>query len=77
VTIPDLRNKEERERWKNDVLCTDPDVAGDSLLPTRRGGTPDIPDEVYERMKQKWDAERNDKSEDNYRNAALKQGSAK
>ena len=77
VTIPDLRNKEERERWKNDVSCTDPDVAGDSLLPTRRGGTPDIPDEVYERMKQKWDAERNDKSEDNYRNAALKQGSAK
>ena len=51
MDIPNLRNKEEREKWRNDVACTDPTVAGDQLLPTRKGGTPDIPDSVYEKQK--------------------------
>ena len=55
MKIPNLRNKNEREKWRNDTACTDPSVAGDMLLPTRRGGTPDIPDEIYDNMKKKWD----------------------
>ncbi|MCR5522590.1 MAG: Gfo/Idh/MocA family oxidoreductase [Clostridia bacterium] len=55
MKIPNLRDKNEREKWRNDTACTDPSVAGDMLLPTRRGGTPDIPDEIYDNMKKKWD----------------------
>jgi hypothetical protein len=54
MDIPNLRNKEEREKWRNDVACTDPSVAGDMLLPTKRGGTPEIDDAVYDRMKALW-----------------------
>ena len=74
--IPNLRNKEERDAWRNDTACTDPKVAGDMLLPTCSLGTPDIPDSVYDRMKELWDKECADK-ENNYRNQALKQGSKK
>lgn len=54
MDIPNLRNKDEREKWRNDTACTDPAVAGDMLLPTSQNGTPDIEDGVYEAMKQKW-----------------------
>ena len=33
VRIPNLRNKEERDAWRNDRACTDPAVAGDQVLP--------------------------------------------
>ena len=56
MEIPDLRNKEERDRWRNDTACTDPNVAGDQLLPTCRGGTPEIPMEVYDAVRKKWEA---------------------
>ena len=55
LDIPNLRNKEEREKWRNDTACTDPKVAGDMLLPTCKTGTPDIPDEVYDRVREKWE----------------------
>lgn len=74
--IPNLRDKAVREEWRNDVACTFPEIAGDSLLPTCKGGTPDIDDGVYEHMKQLWDIERN-KKEGNYRTMALSQGSKK
>ena len=77
MEIPNLRNKDEREKWRNDTACTDPEVAGDMLIPTRKGGTPDIPDQVYDKMKAKWDAELNSDSDDNYRKMALKQGEGK
>jgi hypothetical protein len=51
VEIPNLRDKAEREKWRNDTACTDPKVAGDQLLPCRKGGTPDIDPAVYERQK--------------------------
>lgn len=54
MTIPNLRNKEEREKYRNDTACTDPKAAGDMLLPSFSLGTPEIPDEVYEKMKQKY-----------------------
>ena len=74
VDIPNLRNKEERDAWRNDTACTDPKTAGDMLWPTMAAGTPDIPMEVYDYMAQLW-AEECTKTEGTYRQAALTQGS--
>ena len=49
-SIPNLRDKAEREKWRNDTACTDPKTAGDSLLPVFSKGNPDISPDVYERM---------------------------
>ncbi len=57
VEIPNLRNKEEREQFRNDTACTFPEIAGDMLLPTCAKGTPEIDDAVYEHMKKLWDVE--------------------
>lgn len=57
VEIPNLRDKAVRDQWRNDTACTDPKVAGDMLWPTLSTGTPDIPDSVYEHMKQLWEAD--------------------
>ena len=72
MEIPNLRNKEERERWRNDVACTDVEKAGDQLLPTCKSGTPEIPAEVYQRVQKLWEAEKND--QDGYAEKAFKQG---
>lgn len=58
MEIPNFRNKEEREKWRNDTACTDPEAAGDMLLPTFSLGTPDIPDEVYDNVKEMWEYEK-------------------
>lgn len=47
MDIPNLKNKEERDKWRNYTACTDPKHAGDMLWPTCAKGTPNIPDEVY------------------------------
>ena len=75
MMIPNLRSKEERERWRGDTACTDPKVAGDQLLPTRRGGTPKIPMEVYERQKAIWEKEL--ASRTGYSNSNFKQPHSK
>jgi len=62
MDIPNLRNKDERDKWRNDTACTDPKVAGDMLLPTCVSGTPDIPDEVYDSVRRKWEEELNAKT---------------
>lgn len=72
MEIPNLRNKEEREKWRNDTACTDPKKAGDMLLPTCKSGTPEIPMEVYERVRKQWEAEK--ESENGYTQKAFKQG---
>ena len=54
VKIPDLREKVVRDQFRNDTACTDPNVAGEMLLPTSSMGTPEIADGVYAYMKQKW-----------------------
>ena len=74
LEIPNLRDKAERDKWRNDTTCTDPKAAGDMLLPTFSGGTPEIPQEVYDRMARLWDEECG-KTEGTYRTAALSQGS--
>ena len=51
MAIPNLRNKAERDKWRNDTACTDPKVAGDQLLPCRPGGNPKIEQSVYDKQK--------------------------
>lgn len=53
VRIPNLRNPNEREEWRNDTSCTDPEAAGDMLIPVFSKGNPDIPPAIYESMRQK------------------------
>ena len=55
MDIPDLRNKEEREKWRNDTRCTDPKAAGDMLIPSYSKGNPEIPDETYKKLKEKFE----------------------
>jgi predicted dehydrogenase len=54
--IPNLRDKAEREKWRNDTFCTDKSVAGDMWVPSLSKGEPEIPDEVYENMRKKWES---------------------
>lgn len=75
MDIPNLRDKSEREKWRNDTACTDPKVAGDMLLPTCVSGTPDIPDGVYEAVRKKY--EDNCVNGSDYRKSAFNQGSGK
>ena len=74
MELPNLRDKAERDKWRQDTTCTDPKAAGDMLLPTFSKGTPEIPREVYDRMEQLWNEECG-KAEGTYRSAALSQGS--
>jgi len=55
MEIPNLRDKAVRELWRNDTACTDPKYAGDMLLPTSVLGTPEIADEVYEKVAKAWE----------------------
>ena len=72
MAIPNLRNKEERDRYRNDTRCTDPKVAGDQLLPTFSKGTPEIPKEVYQKMYDQWQADL--VSTTGYSHATMSQG---
>ncbi|MBR5519489.1 MAG: Gfo/Idh/MocA family oxidoreductase [Clostridia bacterium] len=54
MEIPNLRNADERGKWRNDTACTVPQVAGAMLQPTNSGGTPEIPQEVYDKVRAEW-----------------------
>jgi len=56
VEVPNLRNKAERDAFRNDHACTTPEVAGDQLLPMSSFGEAEIPDEVYDRVRRLWEA---------------------
>ena len=55
MDIPDLRKKSEREKWRNDTFCTDPKVAGDMLVPSYSKGDPEIPQEIYDKVRRQWE----------------------
>ena len=54
VEIPNLRDKATRDQYRNDTACTDHKVAGDMFIPAHSKGEPDIPAEVYEKMRNIW-----------------------
>ena len=53
-TIPNLRLKKERDKVKDDIQCTDPNVAKEYLIPCYSKGNPDIPDTTYQKLKDKY-----------------------
>ena len=61
MDIPNLRNASERERYRNDTLCTDPQKAGEMYVPACSKGNPQIPDSVYGHMKELWEKELTEK----------------
>ncbi len=61
VEIPNLRDKNEREKWRNDTACTDPKAAGNMLLPVFSKGNPEIADSVYTAVAEKWAKEKAEK----------------
>lgn len=52
MDIPNLRNKAERDRWRDDCSSTSQKTSGDKYIPSYSKGNPDIPKENYERMKE-------------------------
>ena len=60
VDVPNLRNPEERDAYRNDHACTTPEVAGDQLLPqTSYKDVPKCTDEMYDKLKKYWQEGKN------------------
>ncbi len=55
IRIPDLRKKEEREPYRNDTFCTFPESAGDMYVSNNLKGDTEIPDEVFEEVRRRWE----------------------
>lgn len=54
VAVPDLRDPAQREAFRSDRACTNPAVAGDQLQPVSSYPVPEIPDRVYDYVKDLW-----------------------
>ena len=54
IRVPNLRNPEERDAYRNDHACTTPSVAGDQLMPITTYPHDPVPAEKYEEVRQKW-----------------------
>lgn len=54
VKVPNLRNPEERDAYRNDRACTDPKVAGDQLLPSSSYPERTISEEESALLRKKW-----------------------
>ncbi|MBQ7827834.1 MAG: Gfo/Idh/MocA family oxidoreductase [Clostridia bacterium] len=54
VKVPNLRNKEERDAFRNDHACTTPWVAGDQLLPRSSHPYEPVPESTYKRHEELW-----------------------
>ncbi|MBE6637343.1 MAG: Gfo/Idh/MocA family oxidoreductase [Ruminococcaceae bacterium] len=55
MEVPNLRLKSERDRYRFDTFGTDPAICGSMLAPSYHLGTPEIPDEVYEKVRRTWE----------------------
>ncbi len=55
MDVPDFSKPEERESYRNDHACTNPKVAGDQLLPITTYAIKEVPDEVYDKVKENWE----------------------
>lgn len=52
--VPNLRNTGEREACRGDTFCTVPEIAGSMFVPNNIYDTEEIPDSVYEMVREKW-----------------------
>ena len=53
IKVPNFRNKDERDAYRNDHACTNPKVAGDQLMPVYTG-MEEVPDESFEYVRNLW-----------------------
>lgn len=58
VKIPDLRKKEERDKYRNDTMCTDKNVANEQYIYSYSKGKIEVPEEVYEIIKEKYEKQK-------------------
>jgi hypothetical protein len=56
VEVPDFRNREIREKYRNDKLSTNPKASDEDRLPLCSFGSPDVPESVYEEVKRVWES---------------------
>ncbi len=56
VRIPNFRNPEEREAFRNDHACITPEIAGDQLLPSTTVKHPEVTAEIYKKVKDLFEA---------------------
>lgn len=54
IRVPDLRERADRDLWRDDNVCTNPTVAGDAVVPCSSYGEKVVSDEVYSEMRRKW-----------------------
>ena len=55
MSVPNLRNKNERDRWRGDTSCTSRKFCGGKYVPSYSKGNQDIPEENYRRMKELYE----------------------
>ncbi len=55
ISVPNFRNKSERDAYRNDNACTDPKIAGDQLIPSSSYGEKELPDELFEELRRRWE----------------------
>jgi len=56
IKVPNLRNKEERDEYRNDNFCGFPHIAGDEFVPADfRDNLDRIDDEIYDNVRKKWE----------------------
>lgn len=60
MKIPNLRNKEERDEYRNDIACTDPKTAGDQLLPVTTFPPYEFSDEEKAELVKRWQAQKDE-----------------
>ncbi len=56
VKVPNLRNKEERDAYRNDTFCSFPHIAGSMYHSNNVKGDDYIPDEVFAEVERRWRA---------------------
>ncbi len=54
IKVPNLRNKEERDAYRNDTFCTFPDIAGDQWVSNNIYNDEPIPDSVFDEIRKEW-----------------------
>lgn len=55
IDVPNLRDPAQRDAYRNDHACTNPEVAGDQLIPFWSHEHDEIPDSVYDHLKELWE----------------------
>ncbi len=54
MAIPNLRNREERDAFRNDTFCTFKHIAGDQYVSNNIQGYEPVPDSVYDEVRRRW-----------------------